>query len=746
MKSVKQYGQDYVNWVLKLGKVRAAMWGCLFIAVFAILLQSFLSWLSTGHVPARDILRSVVFGLCSAPFVIYFFNLIVEKLERSRIRLENSLKDLSELREIDARLNVELEQQAEFLRSFFNASPDLVFYRDGEGRYLDCNHAMEILTGKSKEEILRCTPKELFTEENAKLMIDTDRDALKSNTIFTYEQWIRYPNDKLACFEIRKVPYYDRITDRHCIMGFGRDITERKRYQEVIEKSSRDKTRLMATISHELRTPLNGIIGLSRILLDEKLSEQQREYLKTINISAVSLGHIFSDIIDLEKIDSRRIELFKTEVEFSQLISDISHFANLMADQKKLKFHIDYDENLPEFIVADNARLSQILWNLVSNAVKFTPAGGDIFLKVVRAGDDRFCFILRDTGIGIAKHEQRKIFAMFYQAENSVNGKAQGSGIGLAISKRIARLMGGDLTVESELNQGSTFTLTIQAPTAKGQNSVKINHHRLKVLLVEDIEVNVIVARAMLDKFGCEIDVAMSGVEAYEKFAANSYDLILLDIQLPDTTGFEIAQNLRQRYEDGEVDYLPLLVALTANIMQTKVEYQQQGMDDVLRKPLSLEALSECLNHYFDDSILENSAENRPLATTGNPLEEHSNCVFDERILSELVDVMGKEGVLANFKLFAKLMPDYVNSLAHSLKGWQESKQATLRKQTLDDAHKIKGALASVGLSRLQAVAQLAQSDSGLPWEEGISTWSAEIAECWREDLNAAAEWVEQLV
>lgn len=746
MKSVKQYGQDYVNWVLKLGKVRAAMWGCLFIAVFAILLQSFLSWLSTGHVPARDILRSVVFGLCSAPFVIYFFNLIVEKLERSRIRLENSLKDLSELREIDARLNVELEQQAEFLRSFFNASPDLVFYRDGEGRYLDCNHAMEILTGKSKEEILRCTPKELFTEENAKLMIDTDRDALKSNTIFTYEQWIRYPNDKLACFEIRKVPYYDRITDRHCIMGFGRDITERKRYQEVIEKSSRDKTRLMATISHELRTPLNGIIGLSRILLDEKLSEQQREYLKTINISAVSLGHIFSDIIDLEKIDSRRIELFKTEVEFSQLISDISHFANLMADQKKLKFHIDYDENLPEFIVADNARLSQILWNLVSNAVKFTPAGGDIFLKVVRAGDDRFSFILRDTGIGIAKHEQRKIFAMFYQAENSVNGKAQGSGIGLAISKRIARLMGGDLTVESELNQGSTFTLTIQAPTAKGQNSVKINHHRLKVLLVEDIEVNVIVARAMLDKFGCEIDVAMSGAEAYEKFAANSYDLILLDIQLPDTTGFEIAQNLRQRYEDGEVDYLPLLVALTANIMQTKAEYQQQGMDDVLRKPLSLEALSECLNHYFDDSILENSAENRPLATTGNPSEEHSNSVFDERILSELVDVMGKEGVLANFKLFAKLMPDYVNSLAHSLKGWQESKQATLRKQTLDDAHKIKGALASVGLSRLQAVAQLAQSDSGLSWEEGIAAWSAEIAEYWREDLNAAAEWVEQLV
>lgn len=745
MKSIKQYAQDYINWVLRLGKVRSAMWGVLFIGLFAILLQSFLSWLSTGHVPKTDILRSVLFGLCSAPFVIYFFNLIVEKLERSRIRLETSLKELSELREHDARLNVELEQQAEFLRSFFDASPDLIFYRDGEqGNYLACNHAMEILTGKSKKEILASTPKELFTEENAKLMMDTDRDALKSNTIFTYEQWIRYPNDRLACFEIRKVPYYDRVTGRHCIMGFGRDITERKRYQEVIEKNSRDKTRLMATISHELRTPLNGIIGLSRILLEGELSAQQREYLKTINVSAVSLGHIFSDIIDLEKIDSRRIKLFNTEIEFSQLISNISHFANLMAEQKKLKFHIEYDENLPEFISVDNARLSQILWNLVSNAVKFTPAGGDIFLRVTRTAADRFSFILRDTGIGIAKHEQRKIFAMFYQAESAQQNKAQGSGIGLAISKRIARLMNGDLTVESELGQGSTFTLTIQALVAKGKKDLKISSHGLKVLLVEDIEVNVIVARAMLDKFGCEVDVAMTGQEAYAKFAENSYDLILLDIQLPDTTGFEIAQTLRQKYEQGEVDYLPLLVALTANIIQTKAEYQQQGMDDVLRKPLSVEALSECLNSYFDDAAWENSLENRPLATAETLDVKSENALFDERILSELIEVMGKEGVLANFKLFAKLMPDYLNNLAHSLKNWQESGSAGLRKQTADEAHKIKGALASVGLIQLQAVAQLAQTDNGESWENGIEGWVAQITADWRSDLARATEWVEQ--
>ncbi len=739
MKNLKQYAQNYVNWVLRLGKVRSAIFGFFVLTLFAITIQCLLSLIFTGNINANDISRSIIFGLISAPFVIYFFNLIIEKLERSRMRLEVSLKDLSLLREQDARLNVELEQQAEFLRSFFDASPDLVFYRDQNGEFLSCNRAMEILTGRTEKELIHLTPKDIYPEETAKSILDTDRDTLISNTGVTYEQWIRHPNNKLSCFEIRKVPYYDRVNERHSIMGFGRDITERKRYQEVIEKNSRDKSTLMATISHELRTPLNGIIGLSRILLEGELSEQQREYLKTINISAVSLGHIFSDIIDLEKIDSRRIELFRSEIEFSQLISNISHFANLMADQKKIKFSIKYDDNLPDFVFVDNARLSQILWNLVNNAVKFTPAGGEISLKVERRDHDHYAFILKDTGIGIKKSEQRKIFAMFYQSENSQGKKAQGSGIGLAISKRIARLMGGDLTVESELNQGSTFTLTIQADEASQHKEVAINTHALKVLLVEDIEVNIVVAKAMLDKFGCDVDVAMTGAEAFELFEKNSYDLILLDIQLPDTTGVEIAQKLRQFYENGDVDYLPLLVALTANIMQTKAEYQKQGMDDVLRKPLSLEALSDCLNRHFDDGFLQNTNENSPLVTE----QQSKNYPFNQKMLKELIDVMGKNAVLANFELFAKFMPEYMQNLARFHENWRDAQDPQLKKAVADEAHKIKGALASVSLIRLQQIAQLAQTDNGEFWEQNIASWIEQLKP-WQDDLTLAIQWVEQ--
>ncbi|WGE63601.1 ATP-binding protein [Actinobacillus equuli subsp. haemolyticus] len=614
MKLIKQCSQNYVNWVLRLGRAKAALLGFFVLAFFAIIVQGALTYLFTGEIQTRDILRSISFGLISAPFVIYFFNLIVVKLEKSRIQLEQSIYDLGVLREQDAHLNA------------------------------------------------------------------------------------------------------------------------------TLEKNNRDKSVLMATISHELRTPLNGIIGLSRILLEGELTQQQREYLKTINISAVSLGHIFSDIIDLEKIDSRRIELFNKEVEFSQLISDISNFANLMADQRKIKFHISYSDNLPNFILVDNARLSQVLWNLVSNAVKFTPAGGDIYLDVQRVDDDHFSFSLRDTGIGIPKNEQRKVFAMFYQAENSQEKKAQGSGIGLAISKRIAKLMGGDLTLESEEGKGSIFTLTIQADTVEAKKAVKINDHALKVLLVEDIEVNVVVARAMLEKFGCDVDVAMTGDEAFELFEQNSYDLILLDIQLPDMTGFDIARQLRERYENEEVDYLPLLVALTANIMQTKEEYQQQGMDDVLRKPLSLEALSECLNHYFNSDFVEKTGEIRPLVDT----EEALNLPYDRKILSELIEVMGAKAVLANFALFAKLMPEYLENLQHYLTEWQATDSAEMRKNTADEAHKIKGALASVSLKRLQEIAQYAQTDNGEIWEEHVAQWVFQIAQQWQADLALAEHWVKE--
>lgn len=604
MSIFKKCSENYVNWVIKLGKIRSAILGFVVLAVSAILLQFFLDYLFLGKVLAIDILRSVLFGLISAPFVLYFFNVIVEKLEKSRIKLEQNVFELGRLREQDFVLNKRLE------------------------------------------------------------------------------------------------------------------------------KNSQDKTQLMATISHELRTPLNGIIGLSRILLDGGLNaEQQREYLKTINMSAMSLSNIFSDIIDLEKIDSKRIELFNKPVEMMQIIHDINHFAQLMAGKKAIQFELNYAKNLPEFIFTDNARLSQILWNLLSNAVKFTPEGGSIRLNIESHSPEYLQFSVQDTGFGIATSEQEKIFQMFYQSENSHGHKAQGSGIGLAVSKQIAQLMQGDLTVQSELGKGSTFTLFIKAEEVVNDLQIQTADLGLEVLLVEDVEVNVIVAKTMLEKFGCKVDVAMTGAEAFQKFEHNSYDLILLDIQLPDTTGTAIAQELLRRYKAEELDYLPLMIALTANIMQTKADYQQQGMDDVLRKPLSLEALSICLHEHFGDMILPISAENSPLVDT-------PSVPYNPQMVQELLSVMGKPGVLANLVLFEQLMPNYLKELSDNFARWQQDNSSENRKKVAEQAHKIKGAFASVGLNRLQEIAQLAQTDDGEHWENQIENLIKQIQKEWKDNLQ----------
>lgn len=607
---VKKFSQKYVSWVLRLGRLKASILGFFVVSISAILIQSGLTYLFFGRIVVSDILRSMVFGLISAPFVLYFFTLLVEKLERSRLKLEKAVKDLEELREQDAYLNAKLE------------------------------------------------------------------------------------------------------------------------------KNNRDKTILMATISHELRTPLNGIIGLSQILLDDELSEKQYEYLKTINMSATALGHIFGDIIDLEKIDSRRIELFRKEVEFQQLINDIANFGHFMASEKNIHFELKYPPNLPKYIHIDHARLNQILWNLMSNAVKFTPTSGQILLEICQVGKEQYSFSITDSGIGIPEKDQRKIFDMFYQAENSKEKKAQGSGIGLSVSKRIAKLMGGDLVVESQENEGSTFTLTVQAECTETRPTLNLQKHALKVLLVEDIEMNVVVARAMLEKIGCDVDVAMSGEEAFQLFAKNSYDLILLDIQLPDISGFEIAQTLRNQYENEEIDYLPLLIALTANVIQTQADYQARGMDDVLRKPLSLEALATCLNYYFDSGFMQDNDEKLPL------VEQNTSLCYNVQILNELIDVMGKEAVLNNMDLFAQLMPTYTENLQKYLNEWILTSSPEKRKQTAEEAHKIKGALASVGLHQLQEIAQLAQSESLAEWEKQIEGWTQTIISHWQRDLESAKEFV----
>ena len=541
--------------------------------------------------------------------------------------------------------------------------------------------------------------------------------------------WI-IPDGRKACFEIRKVPYYDRVGKRHGLMGFGRDITERKRYQDALERASRDKTTFISTISHELRTPLNGIVGLSRILLDTELTAEQEKYLKTIHVSAVTLGNIFNDIIDMDKMERRKVQLDNQPVDFTSFLADLENLSALQAQQKGLRFNLEPTLPLPHQVITDGTRLRQILWNLISNAVKFTQQG-QVTVRVRYDEGDMLHFEVEDSGIGIPQDELDKIFAMYYQVKDSHGGKpATGTGIGLAVSRRLAKNMGGDITVTSEQGKGSTFTLTIHAPSVAEEVDDAFDEDdmplpALNVLLVEDIELNVIVARSVLEKLGNSVDVAMTGKAALEMFKPGEYDLVLLDIQLPDMTGLDISRALTKRYPRED---LPPLVALTANVLKDKQEYLNAGMDDVLSKPLSVPALTAMIKKFWDTQDDEES-------TVTTEENSKSEALLDIPMLEQYLELVGPKLITDGLAVFEKMMPGYVSVLESNL-------TAQDKKGIVEEGHKIKGAAGSVGLRHLQQLGQQIQSPDLPAWEDNVGEWIEEMKEEWRHDVEVLKAWV----
>lgn len=772
MKQIRLLAQYYVDLMMKLGLVRFSMLLALALVVLAIVVQMAVTMVLHGQVESIDVIRSIFFGLLITPWAVYFLSVVVEQLEESRQRLSRLVQKLEEMRERDLSLNVQLkdniaqlnqeiavrekaeaelqetfgqlkieikereetqiqlEQQSSFLRSFLDASPDLVFYRNEDKEFSGCNRAMELLTGKSEKQLVHLKPADVYSPEAAAKVIETDEKVFRHNVSLTYEQWLDYPDGRKACFEIRKVPYYDRVGKRHGLMGFGRDITERKRYQDALERASRDKTTFISTISHELRTPLNGIVGLSRILLDTELTAEQEKYLKTIHVSAVTLGNIFNDIIDMDKMERRKVQLDNQPVDFTSFLADLENLSALQAQQKGLRFNLEPTLPLPHQVITDGTRLRQILWNLISNAVKFTQQG-QVTVRVRYDEGDMLHFEVEDSGIGIPQDELDKIFAMYYQVKDSHGGKpATGTGIGLAVSRRLAKNMGGDITVTSEQGKGSTFTLTIHAPSVAEEVDDAFDEDdmplpALNVLLVEDIELNVIVARSVLEKLGNSVDVAMTGKAALEMFKPGEYDLVLLDIQLPDMTGLDISRELTKRYPRED---LPPLVALTANVLKDKQEYLNAGMDDVLSKPLSVPALTAMIKKFWDTQDDEES-------TVTTEENSKSEALLDIPMLEQYLELVGPKLITDGLAVFEKMMPGYVSVLESNL-------TAQDKKGIVEEGHKIKGAAGSVGLRHLQQLGQQIQSPDLPAWEDSVGEWIEEMKEEWRHDVEVLKAWV----
>lgn len=784
MKPMKNLAQYYVDLLVKLGIVRFSILLALALVALAVVVQVGITLALKGNVDDIDIVRSVFFGLLITPWAVYFLSVVVDQLEESRQRLTKLVSKLKDMRSRDQELNFQLQQNIEklnqeieerikaeeareeamqdlenevfqrertqlelaertaLLRSFIDASPDLIYYRNADGVFSGCNRAMEELTGKKEHQLVGLSPWDVYSKEVAEHIVDTDQKVFADNQAITYEQWLEYPDGRKHYFELRKVPFYSKDGRHLGLVGFGRDITERKRHEESLEKASRDKTTFISTISHELRTPLNGIVGLSRMLLDSQLTQEQRKHMQTINVSAITLGNIFNDIIDMDKFDRRKLELLPAPLNFEDFVAETESISALMAEQKGLRFDLERLSALPKAIEVDATRLRQVIWNLVSNAMKFTKEGGVVMTVSADVEDDYATIIMEveDTGIGIPDEELNKIFAMYYQVKSGKdNLHAVGTGIGLAVSKQLINMMDGDITVASEEGFGSTFTVSIHVPIVELEEPV-IDAQRdkvhLNIFMVEDIELNITVAKSLLESLGHTVTVAMTGEEALVNFVPDEYDLALLDIQLPDMTGFDVAKYYREHY-----DNLPPLVALTANVMKDRREYLDNGMDDAISKPLAVQAMQSVINKFFvhridteqaidiDPEVIE-EAELVPSPI----IETH---LLDLDMLESYVDIVGVKPVYDSIKMFEDMMPDYIQILDSNM-------MAKDQDGIVSEAHKIKGAAGSIGLKHIQSVAQKAQSPDMPAWWENISDWVEEIKNEYQNDIQVLKSWLEQ--
>lgn len=637
-----------------------------------------------------------------------------QELDRSRKALTEKAEQLQES-----------EQSARQLAMVAENANDSIIITDVQGITLWVNAAFSEMTGYRPDEILGRKPGHLLQGP------DTDQSVVASvsqalaggNRIHVVI--LNYTKARESFWlEMDIVPVRDANDEVRKFIAIERDITERLEFEQKQEKAlqdaeaaTRSKSQFLAMMSHEIRTPMNGVLGTLGLLDEMPMPDEQRQLVRVARESGEFLLTILNDILDFSKLEAGKLQLESIAFDLRHLIRGTIRICEPQAKAKDLSVEVDVAANAPAFLVGDPGRIRQMLLNFMSNAVKFTEQGRVVLRVEARPGTEGhtgMCFSVQDSGIGIPKDKLDRLFQNFSQVDSSTARRFGGTGLGLAITKLLAQQMKGRVWCESTVGAGSTFYFAAPFKTAEEaerhpalgsteQNS-ELERPDLKVLVAEDNRTNQMIAQSMLRRLGCRVDVAGNGQEAIEAVAARPYDIVLMDVQMPEVDGLEATRRIRAR-EDA-VSAIPI-IALTANAMAgDRTICLEAGMDDFVSKPINKQTLIQAINRMLRKSSkagpIEAEVADRhdDTQSASDPTPEQDDApLIDETVLESLLEDVSPD---MKSEFLNAVIGDLENRLAQAQEAHREGDMSALAAA----CHSLVGCSASAGLIRLRDLAK----------------------------------------
>ncbi|RXP63562.1 response regulator [Lutibacter sp. HS1-25] len=587
----------------------------------------------------------------------------------------------------------------------------MIIVSNKEGNVLFASPAVEKMLGYTVEEILG--------DKWWKVIYDNPFQALKiKNAIIDYvflytKEFTDISKSKIKTkngdFKWIEWQYSKGLDDTY--ISIGTDITNRineqielKKAKETAEKSLKVKDEFIANMSHEIRTPLNAVIGFTDLLLETGLSTEQREYLEIMKNSGEILNSLISNVLDLAKLDSNKLEIENISFNLHKNIYDIIKLMKIRADEKSIELNLIIDPNTPTQVFGDPTRLNQILLNLIGNAIKFTNEGSvTVTIKYIEETKDNtlISFEILDTGIGIMSNKINTVFGAFTQAKSDTSRIYGGTGLGLTIVKKLIKLLNGDITVKSKFGEGSVFTLNL--PFKKDHKTISLseiengistdNKLGLKILLVEDNKTNQILAKTRLERWNCKVDIANNGIEGVKKVQKNMYNIILMDIQMPVMDGYEATEIIKNDLSKNK-SKIPI-IAMTAYTSKKDIQRAfDVGMSDYIFKPFKTSDLFSILVKYGGSK--SNLIENEPQIVEEKNEQPNKEKYTDLKYLKE--ESFNENAILKLLiEQFLKDLNDFLIVLDLGLeeKNWDLLHGAT---------HKIKPSISMFGISKLEPI------------------------------------------